>query len=137
MPTEIELLTGKKKSIKINGRVFKIGKFSLNQTLRFIDVIMQFCIGGATKFQKLKIDGKSNFADALAIMSLLPEEQAAELIAVFLNTADIKFCISISAEDISEIVLEICEQNDIGKIVKNFSRAFEIVKNQIRKKSKN
>ena len=133
MVNELDLLIDKKESIKVNGQEFKLGTLSLGQTLKFSNLIVRFCISSADQLKNIgaAINGDSNFADALAILNLLPEKQVAELIAISLNTDDIEFCASISVEDLSEIVLTVCENNNIGKIVKNCSRAYKLIQTQI------
>lgn len=131
MTDEIDLLFPETKTIKIQNRDFVISKLSFGQVLKLLTKIAELINEGQLKFKDLKtINGQNNVADMFHFIQLIGEDKIAGILTIILKTDDLGFCSSLSVEDISEVVLAVCECNDIGKIVKNFSLANKRIKSQ-------
>ncbi len=119
-----------KRKFTILGREFAIGKFSILQTTRLTQFVVKVAVKYTDYFKQLAKKESSSMDDLMGLISVLNEDQVAELIGIFLNTKDYEFCKKLPVEDVTEVIAEVCENNDMPRILKNVQRAVRAWKGQ-------
>lgn len=119
--TDILLAEFQKKKLVINGREFEIGKLSIKQILQLTKSVSKILLKSAERFKSVDTAGHNMFDDIMSIFEILDIDEIALVLSTALDT-DIEFCKTISAEDVTEIIAVVCEQNDFSKILKNVQR---------------
>lgn len=134
---EVVLKDGKR-VIEIEGRQFTIGKLSLAQTGKFTN----WGIKVSKKISELfsQEDKSNNTDEFMKIMEVLNEDEMADLVSILLSASDNiatpEFCKSIPIEDITEIIAEVAENNNIGKILKNVQRVIKAISKAVQESKK-
>lgn len=119
--TDVLVTEFEKKKVIINGKQFEIGKLSILQISKLIKSISKIILKGVERFKSIDTTQKNIFNDLMIIFEVLDTDEISEVISIVLNT-DAEFCKNISAEDLTEIIAVVCEQNDFRKILKNVKR---------------
>ena len=110
------------KPVKINGREFDIGKLDLAQVSRLTLLVGKALVKYSDQFKNIDTSGKTIMDDVMAIMTVFDLEQLTEFVSIAINCDDKEFCRKIPVEDVTEVIAEVFENNDIQKIVKNSKR---------------
>ncbi len=128
MGNEIGLLFDEKKTIKINGKEFKIGKLKLMTVLRLVKLMGAVFTKMSKTGSAMKV-GKTNAEDVINAFEMLDEEALVQAISIILETDDIAFCRTIDFSDFTDVIVALCENNDFNKIVGNVKRVTGLIQN--------
>ncbi len=123
MNNEIDVIVDNRKTMIINGREFKIGKFKLMTVLRLIKLFANIMVKQAKQIRQ----GATNAEDIINMFELLDDETLLKVISVILETDDIEFCKTIDFSDFTGVIVTICEDNDFGKILGNVKRVAGLI----------
>jgi len=114
------VLLPKTNEIKINDKLYQIGKLSIIQAFKLGELIAKTLVIDNQVLKELaqKTSGAtSNAQDLLILLQMLKEEDINRFFQIILKDDTV---IEISLEQSIEIIRIICEQNDIFSVKKNF-----------------
>lgn len=124
-----------KAPILIQGKTYMVGKLSALQVLRLARFMARVATRSMERLNQVKRDGKNPAEDILAIAEIFDEEELAEFTSILLKEDNPQIIADISGEELMDLVAEMAERNDLGKLLGNASRAVEAVKRNLAKAS--
>jgi hypothetical protein len=131
---EKKVLMDKKIPLEINGRDYKIGKLPIRRYTELLDIFASTIEKSQEKLAKFSegADSRSNLQDFLMIIKFLDNKELARFISVMLGEDDINFIEKnlesgiMGAEEITEILAIICEENKFQIVKKNIMRVLKV-----------
>lgn len=121
---EAEILAEDKKQLVLNGRSFLIGKLSLGQSISLLRKLGKIFSVMAVMKGKIE-EGMSNAQAISVLLDNLSDDEISEIIAIMLKSDDLAFVKGIDAEQAMDVIIAVCEMNDLSKLLKKAQAAME------------
>lgn len=121
---EAEIIAEEKKQLVLNGRSFLIGKLSLGQSISLLRKLGKIFSVMAVMKGKIE-EGMSNAQAVSVLLDNLSDDEISEIIAIMLKSDDLAFVKSIDAEQAMDVIIAVCEKNDLSKLLKKAQAAME------------
>jgi len=128
MGKTVEELVPDKAIIEVKGKKYAVEKMSARQTILLMREVVREIVKISTEDRSKLAVGKSNIDDILAFFDFINEDSVTKIVGIILDEQDISVLHPLGADELSEVIAVFCEQNDLGKIIKNVQRVMEATK---------